>query len=66
MILINLLPHREAARKRRREAFFVQLGLAAILPASADWMMGMDSRPSRSRPRLPPRWTASRATRAVP
>jgi type IV pilus assembly protein PilN len=31
MITINLLPHREAARKRRREAFFVQLGLAAIL-----------------------------------
>ena len=30
MILINLLPHREAARKRRREAFFATLGLAAI------------------------------------
>ena len=25
MILINLLPHREAARKRRREAFFVDV-----------------------------------------
>ena len=31
MILINLLPHREVARKRRREAFFVQLGMAALL-----------------------------------
>lgn len=31
MILINLLPHREAARKRRKEAFFVTLGLAALL-----------------------------------
>ena len=31
MILINLLPHREAARKRRRELFFVQVGLAALL-----------------------------------
>ncbi len=31
MILINLLPHREAARKRRKEAFFVSLGVAAIL-----------------------------------
>ena len=31
MILINLLPHREAARKRRKEAFFVSLGIAAIL-----------------------------------
>lgn len=30
MILINLLPHREAARKRRREAFFTTLGLAAL------------------------------------
>ncbi len=30
MILINLLPHREAARKRRREAFFAALGAAAV------------------------------------
>ena len=30
MILINLLPHREAARKRRREAFFASLGAAAL------------------------------------
>ena len=30
MILVNLLPHREAARKRRREAFFASLGLAAM------------------------------------
>ena len=29
MILINLLPHREAARKRRREGFYVSLGIAA-------------------------------------
>lgn len=31
MILINLLPHREAARKRRREAFYATLGLAALI-----------------------------------
>lgn len=31
MILVNLLPHREAARKRRREAFFVSLGIAAVM-----------------------------------
>ena len=31
MILINLLPHREAARKRRREAFFVVLGMAVLI-----------------------------------
>ena len=31
MILINLLPHREAARKRRKELFQVSLGLAALL-----------------------------------
>jgi len=30
VILINLLPHREAARKRRREAFYAALGAAAI------------------------------------
>jgi type IV pilus assembly protein PilN len=31
VILINLLPHREAARKRRKDLFFVTLGIAAIL-----------------------------------
>lgn len=31
MILINLLPHREAARKRRKEIFNVSLGAAALL-----------------------------------
>ena len=30
MILINLLPHREAARKQRREIFYVSLGAAAL------------------------------------
>ncbi|KQT09461.1 PilN domain-containing protein [Ramlibacter sp. Leaf400] len=30
MILINLLPHREAARKRKREAFIASLGVAAL------------------------------------
>lgn len=33
MILINLLPHREAARKRRRETFFATLALAALAGA---------------------------------
>lgn len=31
MILINLLPHREAARQRKREAFNVLMGVAALL-----------------------------------
>lgn len=31
MILINLLPHRELARKKRREAFFTQLGAAVLI-----------------------------------
>ena len=31
MILINLLPHREAARKRQKEQFFTHLGLSALL-----------------------------------
>jgi type IV pilus assembly protein PilN len=30
VILINLLPHREAARKRRREAFFVSLAASGL------------------------------------
>lgn len=30
MILINLLPHREEKRRRRKQAFFVALGLAAL------------------------------------
>lgn len=29
MILINLLPHREAAKKRRKEQFFIMLAVAA-------------------------------------
>ena len=31
MILINLLPHREAARKRRRDVFNISLGAAALI-----------------------------------
>ena len=31
MILINLLPHREAARKRRKEVFNISLGAAALV-----------------------------------
>lgn len=33
MIRINLLPHREAARKRRKEVFFASLGAAALIGA---------------------------------
>lgn len=35
MILINLLPHRAEARKRRREAFFVALGVAIMAGVAA-------------------------------
>jgi len=31
VILINLLPHREAARKRRREGFYAALGMSALI-----------------------------------
>lgn len=31
MILINLLPHREESRKKRKEQFLTQLGLSALL-----------------------------------
>jgi type IV pilus assembly protein PilN len=30
VILINLLPHREAARKRKRDAFYTALGISAL------------------------------------
>ena len=30
MILVNLLPHREAARKRRQQMFNVVLGMAGV------------------------------------
>ncbi len=33
MILINLLPHREEARRRRKESFYVSLAAAAMLGA---------------------------------
>lgn len=35
MILINLLPHREERRKRRKAAFFAALGLSAIAGLAA-------------------------------
>lgn len=41
MILINLLPHREAARKRRREMFYAVLGMSAfggLVIAGAVWL----------------------------
>lgn len=34
MILINLLPHREASRKRRREMFYASLGASAVAGAA--------------------------------
>jgi len=34
VILVNLLPHREERRKRRKAAFFAGLGLAAVLGAA--------------------------------
>ena len=41
MILINLLPHREAARRRRAKAFFVGLGVSVAVGAvfSALWLL---------------------------
>ena len=35
MILVNLLPHRAARRKRRKAAFFAGLGVSAVLGALA-------------------------------
>ena len=39
MIRINLLPHREAKRKARRQQFYVLLGLIAVL-AGLIWFLG--------------------------
>lgn len=39
MILINLLPHREAARKRRKEQFIVHSVLAAVAGAALSGLM---------------------------
>ena len=45
MILINLLPHREAARKKRKEAFqatmFASLLLGLVIAASVYWFFQM-------------------------
>lgn len=46
MILINLLPHRETARKRRRELFYVSLGgsvVAGCLIAGTLYLMELSS-----------------------
>jgi len=53
MILINLLPHREAARKRRRELFLVHLGLALLagLLVSGAVMLVYESRIDAQRSR---------------
>ncbi len=39
MIRINLLPHREAKRKARRQQFYVLLGLISVL-AAVIWFLG--------------------------
>ncbi len=43
MILINLLPHREAKRRQRKQAFFAGLGAAALGGAliAAGWYVGL-------------------------
>lgn len=44
MILINLLPHREAKRKQRKQAFFAGLGVAALigLAVVGAWWAGIN------------------------
>ncbi|HNT40161.1 MAG TPA: PilN domain-containing protein [Rubrivivax sp.] len=43
MILINLLPHREARRRQRKQAFYVGVALAVALGAviAAIWYLGL-------------------------
>ena len=35
MILINLLPHREARRQQRKQAFFAGIGISVLAGAAA-------------------------------
>lgn len=53
MILINLLPHREERRKRRKAAFFVGLGMAAVagLLAAGVWYLVLEQLTSNQRER---------------
>lgn len=41
MILINLLPHREAARKRRKEQFFMLLAASALIGATIAFLISL-------------------------
>jgi len=45
VILINLLPHREARRQQRKQAFFAGLGVAALVGAAAGamWFTGVQT-----------------------
>ena len=53
MILINLLPHREEKRRRRKQAFFLGIGLAILAGAliAGAWylVLGEMRREQRSR-----------------
>jgi type IV pilus assembly protein PilN len=53
MILINLLPHREEKRKRRKQVFFIGLGVAALIGVliAAAWMMVLAELTSQQRGR---------------
>ena len=43
MILINLLPHREEKRKQRKRAFFIALGICALIGVgiTGAWFLGL-------------------------
>lgn len=53
MILINLLPHREEKRKRRKQVFFIGLSVAALIGVliAAAWMMVLAELTSQQRGR---------------
>lgn len=53
MILINLLPHREEKRKRRKQIFFIGLGVAGAIGVliAVAWMMVLTELTSQQRSR---------------